>query len=256
MRLELPQKAVLIVCAITLITSTTALIWAHMMRSQAQPEPSPTSDTPVETMAERQGWPDVDWEHWLSVNPGICAWITVPGTDVDHPIVQASADAPSWYLKHDLYGNWNPWGSVYLDAECAERGILSSRVVWIYGHNMLDGSMFEPLTQYADAEFMAEHPKVWIQTPSGAMRSYDVYAAEVVQGAERVRRVDFKDQADFESWRDTRYQEATAVREGLSPLAADRVLCLVTCSHNTFKNERTVVYCMASQDARRWTDAA
>lgn len=233
--------------AIAALMGASALL---QMRSAASPAPQGVLGPFAGTSAEggMEGWPDVDWVYWQGINEDICAWITVPGTSVNFPVLQAPDYSPELYLKHDIHGNYNPWGVPFLDADCAEKGILSSKVAWVYGHNMLDGSMFEPLTGYAEQAFMLEHPKVWIQTPDGTKRSYDVYAAEVLHGTEPVKRVTFKDQADFKSWRDMRYANAATTR--MDPAAASRVLCLVTCSHNTWRNERTVVYCMASADAR------
>ena len=59
-------------------------------------------------MRHRDGAPTVDWEFWLSVNPDIVAWVSVPGTDIDYPVVQASADDPTFYLDHDVYRGWKP----------------------------------------------------------------------------------------------------------------------------------------------------
>ena len=40
------------------------------------------------------------------------------GTDINHPILQAHASDPDYYLHHDIYRNYNPLGALYLDAEC------------------------------------------------------------------------------------------------------------------------------------------
>lgn len=254
MRLDMPHpkkhtlKVSCMIAGIAIMLTCVALIVAGAyMRFSASPHAQGTPQV-VNTQSGEAGWPNVDWEYWQDINPDVCAWITVPGTSIDFPVVQASKDAPTYYLKHDIYNNWNIWGVPYLDAENAVRGMLSSKVSWIYGHNMLDGTMFEPLVDYADQDFMDTHPKVWIQTPSGIMRSYDVYAAEVLKGTELVKRCDYKDEADYRSWRDIRYTASATAR--LDPTRASRILCLVTCSHNTWKNERTIVYCMPSRDAR------
>lgn len=57
-------------------------------------------DTPT---ADGSGFPDVDWEAWRAINPDVIGWISIPGTPVDYPIVQAPADDPTYYLKHDVY---------------------------------------------------------------------------------------------------------------------------------------------------------
>ena len=88
----------------------------------ASPSPSPNG-TPQETATESAGgreseFPTVDWDYWKSVNGDVIGWITVPGTDINHPILQAHASDPDYYLHHDIYRNYNPLGALYLDAEC------------------------------------------------------------------------------------------------------------------------------------------
>ena len=57
---------------------------------------------------------------------------------IDHPVVQAHADSPTWYLSHDVYGNWNIYGCPYLDADCEEEG-FGSQVAYVFAHHMDDG---------------------------------------------------------------------------------------------------------------------
>ena len=83
----------------------------HFYRD-ASPSPSPNG-TPQETATESAGgreseFPTVDWDYWKSVNGDVIGWITVPGTDINHPILQAHASDPDYYLHHDIYRNYNP----------------------------------------------------------------------------------------------------------------------------------------------------
>lgn len=41
----------------------------------------------------------VDFETLQKENPDIYAWITIPGTDIDYPVVQDSTDN-TYYLNH------------------------------------------------------------------------------------------------------------------------------------------------------------
>lgn len=104
----------------------------------ASPSPSPNG-TPQETATESAGgqkseFPTVDWDYWKSVNGDVIGWITVPGTDINHPILQAHASDPDYYLHHDIYRNYNPLGALYLDAECEKEGFQSPNAV-ILGHS-------------------------------------------------------------------------------------------------------------------------
>ena len=109
----------------------------------------------------------MDWDYWRQVNPNVVGWVTVPGTNVNGPIVLAPANDPDYYLKHDVYGEPNLYGCLYLDASCAAAGLLGSRNAVVYGHNMslMDGSMFTALARYVDAAYAADHAEMLVQTP-------------------------------------------------------------------------------------------
>lgn len=87
--------------------------------------------------------------------PEYKAWLLIPGTSIDYPVVQ-STDA-SFYLNHDVYGNQDPYGSIFLDSDCS----LDDPVITIHGHHMMnDDQMFTPLLLYIEADYLAQHPLI------------------------------------------------------------------------------------------------
>ncbi len=45
----------------------------------------------------------VDWDKLLATNADVYAWIRVPGTNIDYPILQASTGKDDdFYLHHDI----------------------------------------------------------------------------------------------------------------------------------------------------------
>lgn len=149
MKTNIKQRLALLASITALIGAAVLGIWLFGVHSRAvDMDPSPVSNTPLECEAD-DGFPVVDWEYWLSVNPDIAAWVSVPGTDIDYPVVQASAADPTFYLDHDVYRGWNPYGCPYLDAGCAERGI-DSPLALMLAHHMNDGSMFSAFASYSD----------------------------------------------------------------------------------------------------------
>lgn len=217
----------------------------HFYRD-ASPSPSPNG-TPKENAitgsvdgAESE-FPTVDWDYWKSVNGDVIGWITVPGTDINHPILQAHASDPDYYLHHDIYRNYNPLGAIYLDAECEAEGFDSPNAV-ILGHSLRIGGVitcFGNIQNYSDKSFASEHRTVLIQTPDKQMR-YTVRFANIVKGWEPTKRTKFDGDADFRSWYDSSRESAAMVLDADSE--PSQVISLVSCSYNFWKqNERTVV---------------
>ena len=70
--------------------------------------------------------------------------------DNRYPITQSSSDNPDFYIDHDINGDYSDFGNMYKDSR-NHRG-LSDDVTVIYGHNLINGSMFGTLKNYADKD--------------------------------------------------------------------------------------------------------
>lgn len=188
---------------------------------------------------EDDGFSVVDWDYWLSVNPDIVAWVSVPGTEIDYPVVQASADDPTFYLDHDVYRSWNPYGCPYLDAGCAERGI-DSPLALMFAHHMNDGSMFSAFAGYSDRGFAEAHEEILLQTPGEKIR-LEVVAADVVDSDAEHKRLEFADDEELDSWLEGLLAEADVVLDEDAQAQSVKAFC--TCSYGRWNgHERTIVY--------------
>jgi sortase B len=168
--------AVLALVAICLI-----VIPHEAQRSASRPTEGRTAEPAIIPFADAGDEPvevsGIDWEYWQSVSPDIVAWITIPGTPIDYPIVQAPKSEPTHYLNYDAYNNHNIYGCPYVDASSS----IDSPNVIIFAHNMggIDDSMFTTLTNYLDPAYLSEHQTVIIQTPT-TTRQLEVRAADEV----------------------------------------------------------------------------
>lgn len=219
------------------------VIGAFLLRCRDAADTPPSPDIPAEEAqsTDADGFPEVDWAYWQGVNPDVIGWLTVPGTTIDSPILQAHADAPDYYLHHDVYRNYNPAGGIFLDADCEEYG-LSSRNAVILGHHFLHDPVTAPMgniSLYKDRGFAEEHADILVQTPQSEM-AYRARFAQIVNGLERNKRTSFADETDFRAWYDDSLSSAAMV---LDPdTKPQQTISLVTCSYNIWvKNERTVL---------------
>ena len=122
-------------------------------------------------ISEEMNVPQLDFDALQQAYPDVKAWLTIPGTDIDYPVAQSSADAPEYYLRRNLNGDRRVAGTLFFQADCS----LDSRTAIIYGHNMGDGTMFGGLPMYTDHVFCNEHRRIILQTPDG-IRQYTVAA--------------------------------------------------------------------------------
>ena len=85
-------------------------------------------------------------------NPDIHAWISIPGTNIDYPILQSGDDTPEdFYLNHGTNKKYLYAGSIYTQRRNSTD--FSDPNTVIYGHNMKNGSMFGTLKKYRDVNY-------------------------------------------------------------------------------------------------------
>lgn len=108
-----------------------------------------------------------------SVESNIYAWIYIPGTMVDYPILQHPTDN-TYYLNHNLDGSKGYPGCIYTE-NYNSKDFTDQNTV-IYGHNMKNGTMFGGMQSFRNKEYAEMHPYVYIYL-TGKMYIYEIYAA-------------------------------------------------------------------------------
>lgn len=135
------------------------------------PEQSSTTQETVVTLTTAP--PRHDLAALQSENPDCVGWLTIPDTSVDYPIVWTPND-PEHYLRRDFYDSYASGGTPFLDGRNEAQAKGQNLIV--YGHNMLDGSMFKPVLQYFTPNFQVTHEDIYLEL-NGAQYHYQVLAA-------------------------------------------------------------------------------
>ena len=133
--------------------------------------PEPTDTPTPETTKEPIEVP-VDFAGLQAINSDIYAWITIPDTNIDYPILQGEDNA--FYLDHSYDGSYAYEGSIY--TENYNTKTFEDPNTLIYGHNMANGSMFRDLHQFENGEFFDSHKDITIYMPNKILH-YKVFAA-------------------------------------------------------------------------------
>ena len=104
----------------------------------------------------------VDWEGLREVNTDVYAWITVPGTVIDYPILQHATDN-TYYLYYNIDGSYGYPGCIYTE-NLNSKDFTDNNTV-IYGHNMKDGTMFTDLLKTDIRKYLFIHRKQHMNIP-------------------------------------------------------------------------------------------
>ena len=121
---------------------------------EPEKEPEPVKPEP-ETIS-------VNFDGLTAEYPDVVGYIYAAYTGINYPIVQSSSN--DYYLNHDLKGNINNNGSIFMEHLCSSD--FSDQNTIIYGHNMKSGLMFAHLTNYKNQQYYNAHPYFYIYTPN------------------------------------------------------------------------------------------
>ncbi len=114
----------------------------------------------------------IDFKSLQEINSDVYAWIKVPGTVIDYPILQNEQD--DYYLRRSIYKKYLLAGTIFSN-KCNSKD-FSDPVTLIYGHNMRDDTMFYMLHYFEDKEFFDNNEYFYIYTP-GHKFTYRIVSA-------------------------------------------------------------------------------
>ena len=189
----------------------------------------------------------VDFVKLKKQNADIYAWINIPGTSVDYPVLRREDDN-SYYLNHTVDEKKSIYGSIYTenynDTDFADFNTV------IYGHNMKNGTMFGTLKKYRDKTFFEQNQYINVYMP-GRIMKYQIFAAYVWDNRHILLSLDFSNEDIREAYIDmilsTRKMNAN-INSDLPVTKDDRIITLSTCTGND--EERYLVQGVLIYDSR------
>lgn len=244
------RTALIVLLALVLVGSLGMLLWQSMQyrtgeesyaEAEALAEPStppvqkpeepaeeePTEEEPPapadEYAAELQ---NMDIDALRAVNSDVLGWIEIPGTAISYPLVQGTDN--QYYLEHTWKKEASSVGSIFLEAKSSAD--LSDFNTVIYGHRMLNGSMFASLKYYKDQSYWAEHPYVYITDGQICWR-YEIFAAYEVSTTGTTYQIGFPDEESKQAFLDTCIGWSV-IDTGVIPTVQDQILTMSTCTGN------------------------
>lgn len=197
---------------------------------------APSSPTPAPTPEPYVS--PVDFESLWAIDPNVFAWIEIPGTNVDYPVVKHPTD-DTFYLNHTIEGYRGYPGAIFAYGYTAAD--FSQFNTILYGHNMASGSMFADLNRYRDGSYLDGRRTVTIYTPE-AEYSYTVFAFVYYDDRLIDSYFDQQDPADRQAFLDSLFDTGsrlTYVLDDVEVGVDSHILTLETC--HGVSSERTLV---------------
>lgn len=130
------------------------------------------------TMAVVEPEKDVSFDELKSSNEDIYAYIYVPGTDIDYPILQSESRGENYYLNYTVNHYYSWTGAIYTQFTYNKQDFSDKNTI-IYGHaatHNINSVMFTQLHYYEDEEFLKQYPYIYIYQGDRQLK-YQIFAA-------------------------------------------------------------------------------
>ena len=138
----------------------------------------------------------IDFKALQKQNPDVYAWIQIPETAVDYPVLQHSEDN-GYYLNHTISGEKKAEGAIF--TENYNTKTFQDPNTVIYGHDMKNGSMFQSLHKYMDRSFFDANRDITVYLPDKILH-YKIFAAYLYDNRHLHLSFDFWDKEQYEGY--------------------------------------------------------
>ncbi len=182
----------------------------------------------------------------VNQNPDIYAWLYVPGTQVNMPVLQSDL-ADNYYLYRNVNKEDDPTGAAYTQSLNSKD--FTDPVTVIYGHTFQPDderaeAAFGTLHNFEDKAFFDEHPFFYVYTPK-KMYTYKIVSAGEVTDEHILNEHDFSDRFVLQEYLDE-MQHPTgdhSFESGMEQLQAGQayVVQLSTCTIPSVPEKRYLV---------------
>ncbi len=222
------KSKLIIIILIVLIIGIGAFFGIRLYKDYlARKRAEDLSQNYVETTDDRVVNP-VDFDALKKRNSEVYAWIVVPNTDIELPILQSHAD-DLYYLDRDIDGKKSRLGSIF--TQSANKRDFSDPVTVIYGHNYYTGGMFTNLHYFENKDFFDKNEYFYIYTPDRRL-TYYIVSAYKYDERHILNSFDFSEESVRREYFDYTLDPRSMlrnVREGAVLSTDDKLVVLSTC---------------------------
>lgn len=201
-------------------------------------------DTEEKELAEQKGldfseknnewvW---DYKAMLEYNDEAKGYIKLDNTRIQYPIVEHSDN--DFYLNRGSDKISNGAGAIFLDYRTAG---LDGNMCILYGHNMLDGSMFKDLMNFRKNSFCKKHQIFDVYVGYRHYRYYTFAVFSTKDDNEAIYKFGFNGDGEFQTWINQCYSRSTYKFDCRKPDTSDKIIMCSTCIDD--KGSRQIV-CM------------
>ena len=236
------KKKTAIIAAVVAIIVIIIAIVAFMFMNSNQGTQAPSDDLDIVDVEAVPVDNPIDFAALQAQNPDVYVYMNIPNTNIDLPIL-FNAENDNYYLVHDIDGNSTIVGAIY--SQSMNTQDFTDPVTVLYGHTLLNGTMFSELHKFENEEFFEQNPYFTVYLPDEIL-TYEVISAFEYDNRHIMNTYDFNDTAQLQEFFND-VQGSGSFTKGLfretTPLQVgeDNLLVLSTCTQPSNDEARLLV---------------
>lgn len=172
----------------------------------------------------------VDFEALWEVNPDIYAWLYIPGTEINYPLLQREGDG-AYYLNHNSECAEDKNGALFTESQYNNRD-FNDPATAVYGHHMRSGAMFGRLqARYSEEGGLERYRDILVYLPDQEQH-YEAFAALPFENDHILYYYDFKQTDDFQAFLNrvnSVRRIGASISQEIQVTTEDQILILSTC---------------------------
>ena len=174
---------------------------------------------------------NINFKSLKEKNSDTIAYLKVNNTKINHIVVKGKDN--SYYLHHNFNKEWSSAGWVFADFHNKFDG--TDKNIVIYGHSMLNGSMFGTLRNVLKKEWYENKNNhlITLVTENGEY-TYQVFSTYVIMAEDYYINTNFKNSSEFKKFVNT-IKSRSKHNFNVSVNENDEILTLSSCYDNNGK---------------------
>ncbi len=195
----------------------------------------------------------VDFKVLKEENPDIFAWLYIPDTAVDVPVLQ-NTEEDDFYKDHNAYGEEDSAGAAYI--ELANLSDMCDFNTVIHCGGAGKTGAFADLYRFAEPDFFEEHEQMYLYL-DGNVLTYEIFAAYERENTSLLRSYDFTYLTGCQAFLNDMYgirDLSMNLREGWEGVSPYHFLVTLTLQETEDADKQFVILAILIQDAAGTVD--
>ncbi len=238
---KLKIKNILLVLFIVLFLFSTikiTLFWRDLKSNKKETKELLEEVIDIEIDKDSNEKVKIDFDKLLSINDDTVGWIRFNSDKVNNPIVHTSDNA--YYLNRSFEKKNNQSGTIFMDYRNKS---FDDKNVVLFGHSMLDKTMFGSLSDVFKKDFFNTKENNYIQiiNTDNEILTYQIFSYYIIEKEEYYITTSFNSDSEFKKFIDT-IKKRSYKNFKIDVTTSDKILTLSTCSGTGETSKREVIH--------------